>query len=178
MYYKRRTEMETTDSSGESLSIKRRTAVKRLQEQCETLMEEIKNYDGDASLTAGGRSAVSNACQALWDCMIVFEDFPFETSSGLAFTYTFKTNRKGEKGNELLISRKEKTITRSTVEAAFHKLLELSRNGGAETAAGNFPVPLKGPKQLGTFGASYLFPVFIQFGLVEYVRKPARTSSL
>ena len=69
---RRRGQMETTDSSGERLSIKRRTAVKRLQEQCETLMEERKNYDGDASFTVGGRSAVRNACPAPWGCMIGF----------------------------------------------------------------------------------------------------------
>jgi hypothetical protein len=30
--------------------------------------------------------------------------------------------------------------------------------------------PVNGPKKLGTFGASYLFPVFQQFGLIEHVQ--------
>ena len=98
---------------------------------------------------------------ALWEAILAFEQFPFRTSSGLAFTYTVKLNRSGQKGNELAVSRKEKTITRSSVEKALAKVLEAGR--------GVLPVEMSSPKQLGTFGASYLYPVFIQFGLVVHV---------
>ena len=63
--------------------------------------------------------------------------------------------------NELAVSRKEKTITRSSVEKALAKVLEAGR--------GVLPVEMSSPKQLGTFGASYLYPVFIQFGLIVHV---------
>ena len=98
---------------------------------------------------------------ALWEAILAFEQFPFRTSSGLDFTYTVKLNRSGQKGNELAVSRKEKTITRSSVEKALAKVLEVGR--------GVLPVEMSSPKQLGTFGASYLYPVFIQFGLVVHV---------
>ena len=46
-----------------------------------------------------------------------------------------------------------KSITQSTVFIAFHKALELE---GIVT----------GPKKLGTFGASYLYPVFLELGVI------------
>ena len=48
------------------------------------------------------------------------------------------------KGNEMFVTRKDKSITRASVMAAFGKALELGR-------------VVTGPKKLGTFGASYLY---------------------
>lgn len=59
---------------------------------------------------------------------------------GLRFTYQVK-------GYELLISRKEKSITKSTVLLAMKRTIELKNK-------------VKGPKQLETFGASYLWSIF------------------
>ena len=81
-----------------------------------------------------------------------------ETSKGLEFTYSLKKNRYGEPGNELVFSRKEKTITKSTVLKAFEKAVEF--NG-----------VVNGPKKLGTFGASYLYPVFIRLGVIRFENK-------
>lgn len=78
----------------------------------------------------------------------------FLTAKGLSYTYTIRERRDGALGGEMFISRKEKSITQSTVFMAFHKALEL---GGI----------VKGPKKLGTFGASYLYPVFIRLGLIR-----------
>ena len=47
-----------------------------------------------------------------------------------------------------------KTITRGTVVLAYKKALEL---GGLVT----------GPKKLGVFGASYIYPVFVEIGVYE-----------
>lgn len=83
---------------------------------------------------------------ALWDALLLFQKYPFHTAKQLEFTYTIK-------GNEMFVDRKEKSITKSTVLIAFHKALKL----GAEAT---------GPKKLGTFGASYLYPVFVRLGIL------------
>ena len=85
--------------------------------------------------------------QQVWDAMIQFQNYPFLTSKGLKFTYTIH-------GNEIFFTRKEKGITRSTVDIALQKAIEL---GDKAT----------GPKKLGVFGASYLYPVFVRIGIVN-----------
>lgn len=95
-----------------------------------------------------------DACvENLWSAVILFAGYPFKTSKGLDFTYSLKPNRRGEPGNEIVFSRKEKSITRSSVEMAYKRVLEL---GGT----------VAGPKKLGVFGASYLYPVFVQLGVI------------
>lgn len=96
--------------------------------------------------------------EALWDVLIALQGETFLTAKGLSYTYLIRERRDGELGGEMFISRKEKSITQSTVFMAFHKALEL---GGVVT----------GPKKLGTFGASYLYPVFIRLGIIQ---KPER----
>lgn len=91
---------------------------------------------------------------ALWKAIVLFAGYPFKTSKGLEFTYTVKKKHNGESGNELIITRKEKTITKATVLMAYQKALEF---GGV----------VSGPKKLGTFGASYLYPVFVRFGVIS-----------
>lgn len=49
--------------------------------------------------------------------------------------------------------KKEKSISRSTVELGFQKYLELLKTEGAVT----------GPKKLGVFGASYLLRLYQRF---------------
>ncbi len=69
----------------------------------------------------------------------------FLTAKGLKFTYKVR-------GGEMFVNRKSKAITQATVCMAFHKAMEL---GGV----------VAGPKKLGTFGASYLYPVFVRIGV-------------
>lgn len=90
--------------------------------------------------------AAEPTCERLWNAIVLFEGYPFKTSKGLSYTY-------GVKGGELFFSRKEKSITRATVSIAFQKALEL---GAGAT----------GPKKLGVFGASYLYPVFLRLGVI------------
>ena len=94
---------------------------------------------------------------ALWQALIALQGETFFTAKGLEFTYIIRERRDGALSGEMFISRKEKSITQSTVFMAFHKALEL----GGEVV---------GPKKLGTFGASYLYPVFIRLGVI---REPA-----
>ena len=68
----------------------------------------------------------------------------FKTTRGLEFTYHIT-------GNELFIDRKEKSITRSTVNMAYKRALQLGK--------------VSGPKKLNTFGASYLLPIFLELGV-------------
>ena len=110
---------------------------------------------------------------ALWRCVIIFEGYPFcksgrGTRSGVEYTYqvTHRGSSGGRHydgesvqgyGNELYIvqngEKKEKSISRSTVELGFQKYLEVLEEEGT----------VSGPKKLGVFGASYLLPVFQRF---------------
>lgn len=83
--------------------------------------------------------------EELWKVITIFEKYPFYTMRGFRFTYQVK-------GNEMFVSRKEKSITRSSVLLAMKKAIELQNQ-------------VKGPKQLESFGASYLYPIFLKFGL-------------
>ena len=56
---------------------------------------------------------------------------------------------------QLVIDRKEKTITRNTVLLAYQKALEIQESERC----------VSGPKKLGVFGASYLYPVFLALGI-------------
>lgn len=79
--------------------------------------------------------------------------------AGFPFSYSVKRGRNGEYVKELLISRKEKskTITASTINRALETALEAQKADGC----------VKGLKKLGTFGASYLYPIFCEFGLIS-----------
>lgn len=98
--------------------------------------------------------------ELLWRAIRAFEAYPLQTTAGLPFTYSFKPNRSGTKGNEMLVSRKAKTITRSSAERALDAVLERNEP---------LPVRMSTPKELGVFGASYLYPVFIRLGLIEHI---------
>ncbi len=82
----------------------------------------------------------------LWEVIGLFAGDSFQTAKGLEFSYVVK-------GGELFISRKEKSITKSTVDMAFRRARELDW-------------VVTGPKKLGVFGASYLYPVFLSLGLI------------
>lgn len=92
----------------------------------------------------GNREAAENT---LWSKLAAMQGQPFKTAKGLDFTYKIK-------GNELFVDRKSKSITRATVMLTYKKAMEL---GGIVT----------GPKKLGTFGASYLYPIFMEIGLIR-----------
>ena len=43
----------------------------------------------------------------LWNCIVAFQGYPFETVSGLPFSYTLKRGRNGELTKELWVDRRE-----------------------------------------------------------------------
>ena len=86
----------------------------------------------------------------LWETVKAFEGFPFLTDKGLSFKYTVK-------GGEVFFSRKTKSVTKASVVKAFHRARQIQADEGY----------VSGPKLLGTFGASYLYPVFLRVGVCE-----------
>ena len=67
---------------------------------------------------------------------------------GLSLKYTVK-------GGEIFFSRKEKSVTRATALKAFNRARQIQKDEGC----------VSGPKKLGAFGASYLYPVFLRIGV-------------
>ncbi len=104
----------------------------------------------------------------LWEAVTLFQGYTFTTSGrrrgdkitpGIDFTYRIKiSSRTGKPTDELIISRKEtgKTITRSTVERGFENARAIQRAEGF----------VKGPKRLNVFGASYLYAIFLEWGII------------
>lgn len=82
----------------------------------------------------------------LWETLVLYAGYPFHTVKGLKFNYCVR-------GNEIFINRKEKSITKSSVDVAFHKVMDANRH-------------VSGPKKLGVFGASYLYPIFLRINLI------------
>jgi hypothetical protein len=99
------------------------------------------------SLEAGEQEVVE---ETLWKTLQLFQDYTFHTAKNLSFSYIIK-------GNEIFFTRKEKSVTRATVNLALEKAVELQHNG----------IKVTGPKKLGCFGASYLYPVFVRIGVIE-----------
>ena len=86
---------------------------------------------------------------ALWDALVLLEGENFETAKHLHYSYSIK-------GYEIFVSRKDKSITRSTVNLSLWNAMELQKAG----------LPVSGPKKLKTFGASYLYPIFQELGVI------------
>ena len=83
--------------------------------------------------------------------------YPFLTAKGLRFAYALKRGKNGLPTAEIEISRKEKTITKATINMAFRKALEIQKLEGY----------VSGPKKIGGFGASYLYPMFLRIGVIR-----------
>ena len=88
--------------------------------------------------------------EALWELMSRLAGCVFLTAKGLKFTYKIH-------GGEMFVNRKSKSITQAAVFMAYNRAVELMKETGT----------VSGPKQLGTFGASYLYPVFVRIGVIR-----------
>ena len=88
--------------------------------------------------------------EALWELMSRLAGCVFLTAKGLKFTYKLH-------GGEMFVNRKSKSITQAAVFMAYNRAVELMKETGT----------VSGPKQLGTFGASYLYPVFVRIGVIR-----------
>ena len=93
----------------------------------------------------------------LWQAVIVFQDYPFKTATGLPFRYKLKVGKNGEYNRELLIDRREKSksLAWSSVVLAFENSKRVSEE-------------VKKPKALGDIrGVSYIYPILWRFGLIK-----------
>lgn len=97
----------------------------------------------------------------LWQLIVIHQGCHFKTVGGLNFTYRVG-EKNGVAGRELFFDRKEKSITKSTVDKAFQKALELVAADRESGGKGK----IQGPKKLGTFGASYIYGIFVRIGIV------------
>ena len=93
----------------------------------------------------------------LWEAIVAHEGEIFFTVRGLEYQYSVKHNRDGAANGEIVFDRKAKSITRATILLAWQKALEIQAAEGC----------VKGPKKLGVFGASYLYPIFLKLGICK-----------
>lgn len=107
--------------------------------------QKCEEFSANISTLAGQSTKEQEV--ALWSMLLYLQGCVFLTAKGLKFTYKIK-------GGEMFVNRKSKPITQATVFMAFRKAMEL---GG----------DVSGPKKLGTFGASYLYPIFVRLGVIR-----------
>lgn len=125
-------------------------------EQQSDLAERLKRYRRrkkaveKLSVMAESENDIEMIEETLWDTLLLFEGYLFRTVKGNPFHYRIK-------GKELFIDRKEKSVTKSTVNMALKKVLKLQSED----------ILVTGPKMLGCFGDSYLFPVFVRIGIIR-----------
>ena len=96
----------------------------------------------------------------VWNAVLAHEGDLFTTTRGLAFSYSVKRNRQGDSVGEIIFDRKEKSVTRATIVLAYRKAIETQSREGY----------VSGPKKLGVFGASYLYPVFLKLGILTNIK--------
>lgn len=98
----------------------------------------------------------------IWNLFISHAGETFITVRGLPFAYHQKISATGEALGEIVIDRKEKAITRSTILLAYQKAQSLMKKDGC----------VSGPKMLGVFGASYIYSVFLKLGICRGEKTP------
>ncbi len=113
-------------------------------------MEKDKWSEAQAAAVAALHAKTD--MEHLWKCIEAFAGYEFVTKRGLPFHYSVK-------GGEIFIDRKEesKSLTRSSVEKALAAARELMEDPGY----------VKGPKKLGAWGVSYIYPMFLEFGIIR-----------
>lgn len=147
-------------------------------EQVSRHTEDSRKYRARKNATNKLRKCIADGIgedKQLWNTLVAFEDFHFYTSSGLPFQYEVKRNKVGQPIGEITISRKEnsKTLTRSSVLLAFHKVLndiyQINIIKQDDFLEDDFAIPsYKGPKSIGQiFGISYIYSIFAQIGLIK-----------
>ena len=91
----------------------------------------------------------------LWECILAFQGYEFQTVSGLPFTYQLKKGRNGELTKELWIDRRK-----NSKSLAWSSVLLALRNITGEV--------VDRPKALGDIrGVTYIYGMFYRFGLID-----------
>lgn len=91
---------------------------------------------------------MTKSIEEVWPLLQQHQRETFYTAKGLPFFYTIR-------GGELFVNRRRKSITVSTVEQALEKISVLETTG----------ISITGPKKIGCYGASYLYPVLLALGV-------------
>lgn len=102
--------------------------------------------------------------ELLWQALLLLQDEPFYTASGLPFSYRVKIGKNGQYNRELLIDRREssKTLTWGSIRLAFCNAVQMDGK----------VVPK--PKALGDIrGVSYVYPLLWRLGLIRVPEKTA-----
>lgn len=125
------------------------------QEAIDILYQQLHTHSQLTATPDESKTSLLLLQDYLWDVLLTYQNHPFQTVKGLEFTYYIK-------GNEMFFTRKDKSVTRATVNIALEKALEFQ-----DKTSGNAACIVTGPKKLGCFGASYLYPIFIGIGLIR-----------
>lgn len=105
--------------------------------------------------------------ETLWACVEAFQNVQFRTASGLPYSYHLKIGRSGAYTKEIFVDRREKSksITWKTVMAAYEAV---------QRETGEKPMIAR-PKAMGDLrGASYIYPIFYRWGLIDVPEKFGR----
>lgn len=89
----------------------------------------------------------------LWKAIAEKQGETFYTKKGLPFSYYIR-------GGELFTDRRERSITLSTFEKAYEKLI-------GDRTGENPPCRITGPKSLNMYGAPYIWAVFMGIGFIR-----------
>lgn len=125
--------------------------------------ERVRTYQSRKSAVDTLMTAPTE--EHLWDCIVVFQNYPFHTISGLPFSYTLKTGRNGKYTKELFIDRRanSKSLAWSSVRMAFEKALEKR------------DIVFVRPKELADIrGVSYTFSLLWRFGMISVPEEVAK----
>ena len=117
--------------------------------------ERVKKYQQRKKATE--RLRTERTDDALWDCVVAFEGYPFYTATGLPFRYSVGVGRNGEVTKEIRIDRCQgsKSLVWSSVRLAFGKAV---RTEGI----------IERPKAIGDIrGISYLYSMLWRFGVIR-----------
>lgn len=117
--------------------------------------ERVKKYQQRKKATERLRTEMTD--DALWDCVVAFEGYPFHTVKGLPFTYTVGIGRHGKATREIRIDRCQasKSLVWSSVRLAFDKAIRMEGN-------------IERPKAIGDIrGISYLYSMLWRFGVIH-----------
>lgn len=92
----------------------------------------------------------------LWECIELFQGYPFRTVTGLKYSYTLKKGRNGDYTKELFIDRRE-----SSKSLAWSSILLAMQKVDADTV-------YEKPKAIGDIrGISYIYPMLWRFGIIS-----------
>lgn len=104
-------------------------------------IQSDSNVQSESLMSQWGKFSVDN----IWNIIVSHQGETFYTAKKLPFTYTVK-------GGELFTNRRERSITRSTFEKAYLKIL-------------SDPEKITGPKKLNVYGGPYVWAILK--GIVE-----------